>query len=146
MPPTLTPNNPPESQGDELVRIDKAGSKARFNKFLRKIVKEKRWSEADLQEFALWLSEEDYSYKNTHWKEVWSSGAKVVGFDSEVRTPLAAGMPAGGIDLADIRREIGAGRLKKPNSAPQIAPTEVPKTSSSDIAKMVFPDDDEFKP
>jgi hypothetical protein len=66
-------------------------------------------------EFQQWLSQEDYSYKGRKWKEVFASGAKIVGEDSRISTPPSADQPAGGLDLAFIRRELNAGRLKKPS-------------------------------
>lgn len=117
--PTLP--NPP---GSELVKIDKAGFKTRFPKFLDRIVFEKRWTYEDLKEFEQWLKQEDYAYKGRKWKEVFKSGAKIVGEDSQVSTPLGKDQPAGGLDLADIRREIAAGRLQKPGGVPP------PKTGS----------------
>ena len=61
---------------------------------------------------------EDYAYKGRKWKEVWKSGAKILGDDSQISTPLAPDQPASGLDLADICRDIKAGRLKKPGTTP----------------------------
>ncbi len=119
MPSSTPPSNPnPESSplGDELVRIDKVSYKGRFAKFKDRILDEFRWTLADLLEFQQWLSQEDCSYKGRKWKEVFASGAKIVGEDSRISTPLSADQPAGGLDLADIRRELNAGRLKKPGT------------------------------
>jgi hypothetical protein len=130
MPSSFTPSNPdPESTapGDELVRIDKASFKGRFAKFKDRILDEFRWTLADLLEFQEWLGQEDYSYKGRKWKEVFASGAKIVGEDSTISTPLSADQPAAGLDLADIRRELKAGRLKKPGTPPSANP---PKTGS----------------
>jgi len=65
-----------------------------------------------------WLGQEDYAYRGRKWKGVSASGAKIVGEDSKISTPLSADRPAGGLALADIRRELRAGRLKKPGSPP----------------------------
>jgi len=54
------------------------------------------------------VGQEDYAYKGRKWKEVFASGAKIVGEDSRISTPLSADQPAGGLDL-DIRRELKAG-------------------------------------
>jgi len=119
MPSSFTPSNPdPKSTplGDELVRIDKAGFRSRFAKFKDRILDEFRWTLADLLEFQAWLGQEDHSYKGRKWMEVFASGAKIVGEDSTISTPLSADQPAGGLDLADIRRELKAGRLKKPGA------------------------------
>jgi hypothetical protein len=110
MPSSPTQSNPP---GFELVQINKVAAKARFAHF-DEAIKEGRVTIADLLEFHQWLGREDYAYQKRAWKDSFTSGAKVVGFDSEVRTLLSPSMPAGGIDLADIRREIAAGRLQKP--------------------------------
>jgi len=118
MPSSFTPSNPtPESTplGDELVRIDKASYKGRFAKFKDRILDEFRWTLDDLLEFQQWLGQEDYSYKGRKWKEVFASGAKIVGEDSQISTPLSKDQAAGGLDLAEIRRELNAGRLKKPS-------------------------------
>jgi hypothetical protein len=63
-----------------------------------------------------WLGEEDYAYKQRKWKYYFKSGAKVVGFDQEVQTLLSADQPAGGLDLDNIRRELQAGRLRRPGT------------------------------
>ena len=118
-----TQNNP---YGFELVKIDKTAFKTRFLKFQDRILDEFRWTLDDLVEFERWLGREDYAYKNRHWKEGWKSGAKIVGFDKNVSTPLSKDQPAGGIDLKEIRDDIAAGRLQKP------------KTGSNDIAEALF--------
>ena len=124
MPSSSTQNNPP---GFELVRINKAASKGKF-RHLDEAVREGRLTIADLLEFEQWLTREDFAYAQRKWKEYFRSGAKVVGFDSEVQTFLSPKDPAGGLDLADIRKELQAGRLKKPS----------PKISSQDIVAAVF--------
>lgn len=106
-----TQSSPP---GHELVKIDKAGFKPLFRKFLDRIVFEKRWSLDDLKEFEQWLRREDFAYKGRKWKDIFKSGAKIVGEDSQISTLLSKEMPAGGIDLEEIRRDLRAGRLKKP--------------------------------
>ena len=111
MPSSPTPDNP---SGSELVRIDKAGFRNPFDKFVDRIVKQGRWTVEDLKEFQQWLQQDDYAYKGRKWKEVFSTGAKRVGEDSRVSTPFGKEQPAGGMDLADTRREIAAGRLKAP--------------------------------
>jgi len=130
MPSSSTPSNPnPKSTppGDELVRIDKAGFKGHFAKFKDRILDEFRWIHDDLLEFQEWLGQEDYSYKGRKWKEVFASGAKIVGEDSRISTVLSANQPAGGLDLADIRRELSAGGLKKPGAPHAAGPgTKVP--------------------
>ena len=106
--------NPPDF---ELVKIDKIGFKTRFHKFRDRIINEARWTMEDMQEFQQWLGQEDYAYKGRKWKEVFKSGAKIVGDDSQIQTPLSKDQPAGGINLADIRRDLNAGRLKKPDAS-----------------------------
>jgi len=125
MPSSFTPSNPtPESTplGDELVRIDKASYKGRFAKFKDRILDEFRWTLDDLLEFQQWLGQEDYSYKGRKWKEVFASGAKIVGEDSQISTPLSKDQAAGGLDLAEIRRELNAGRLRKPSDDSSLKP------------------------
>lgn len=113
MPSSSAPSNPP---GSELVKIDKAGFRSLFGKFVDRILKQGRWTLDDLKQFQQWLQQEDYAYKKRKWKEVLASGAKIVGEDSRISTVLGKDQPAGGIDLADIRREIAAGRLRKPQA------------------------------
>jgi hypothetical protein len=116
MPSSPTPSNPAhDASSSELVRIDKAGFKSRFAKLKDRILDEMRWTLEDLKEFQIWLRQEDFAYKNRHWKEVFTSRAKIVGFDSQISTALSKDQPAGDLDLADIRRENQAGRLKKPS-------------------------------
>lgn len=105
-----------DPSGFDLVRIDKAGFKSRFRKFLDRIVGEGRWNLDDIKEFQQWLSHEDYAFKGRKWKEVFKSGAKIVGEGSQISTALSKDQPAGGINLADIRRELEAGRFRKPGS------------------------------
>jgi len=119
-----TQNNP---FGFELVKIDKAAFKTKFLKFQDRILDEFRWTLDDLMEFEQWLGREDYAYKNRHWKEVWKSGAKIVGFDQNVSTPLSESQPAGGLDLKDIRDDLAAGKLQKPKTG-----------SNDDIAEALF--------
>jgi len=129
MPSSLTQSNPP---GFELVKIDKASFKERFAKVYKSQVEEARLTLNDILELKRWLAIEDFAYAGRKWKEYFKSKAKVVGFDRQVQTVLSSEMPAGGIDLAEIRRDIQSGHLKKP----------APKISSSDIAAAVFGEED----
>lgn len=113
MPFSPTPSNP-NPPGYELVKIDKIGFKNLWSKFKDRILDEFRWKEADILDFGRWLGQEDYAFKGRKWKEVFKSGAKIVGEDSRISTPLGPHQPAGGIDLQYIRNLIQKGQLKKP--------------------------------
>jgi hypothetical protein len=90
--------------------------KGRFAKVYKSQVEEARFTLADILELQGWLGREDFAYAGRKWKEYFKSGAKVVGFDHEVQTVLNSDMSAGGIDLAEIRIELQAGRLNKPKN------------------------------
>ena len=134
MPSSSTPNSPPQPAPNELVRIDKAGSKVRFKHF-DEAVREGRVTLADLKEFQVWLGREDFAYKGRKWKDYFTSGAKVVGEDREVQTLLGPKDPAGGLDLAHIRKELKEGTLKKPGAA------LAPQASAADLAGIVKTED-----
>jgi hypothetical protein len=68
----------------------------------------------DLKEFAEWLQREDYAPEGKAWFDRFTDGAAAVGHGAKFESLLATDMSAIGINLAEIRREIDAGRLKKP--------------------------------
>jgi hypothetical protein len=103
----------------ELVLIDKAVSKERFRHLDKAVHPSERYPQgrislADLLELRQWLKQENYGPKQRKWKERFSQGSHVVGFDSKIETLLAPDQTAVGVDLADIRARLKAGLLKKP--------------------------------
>jgi hypothetical protein len=105
----------------ELVLIDKAVSKERFRHLDKAVHPSERYpkgriSLADLFELKKWLRQDNYGPKQQKWKERFSGGSHVVGFDSKIETLLDPDQSAVGIDLADIREKLKAGLLKKPGT------------------------------
>jgi len=103
----------------ELVLIEKAVSKERFRHLDRAVHPSERYpkgriSLADLLELQKWLRQDNYGPKQQKWKERFSGGSHVVGFDSRIETLLAPDQTAVGLDLAHIRARLKAGLLKKP--------------------------------
>ncbi len=95
----------------ELVPIDKAVSKERFRHLAEAVHPSERYpkgriSLTDLLELQRWLKREDYAPLDRKWKERFSGGSHVVGFDSKISTLLAADQAAVGIDLAEIRSKL----------------------------------------
>jgi hypothetical protein len=95
----------------ELALINKAVSKDRFRHLAKAVHPSERYpkgriSLADLLELQRWLRQEDYGPKQRKWKERFSDGSHVVGFDSEIETLLAPDQTAVGIDLAYIRARL----------------------------------------
>jgi hypothetical protein len=142
-PAAVAPTAPPPPEF-ELVLIDKDLAPERITHLLKAAKPELprypngRISLPDLENFRQWLQREDFAPKGRDWWDRLSRrGAYVVGYDSEVRTIRASDMGAKGVDLAYIRRQLQAGKLRKPRTG---APPK--KISSSDIEAAVWGDEE----
>ncbi len=82
----------------DKVKINRDVSKSRY-KHLLKQIEEGIVTEEDLRLVQKWFEVGRFAPVQTRWKKVFSSGVKLVGFDSEPETLLGKLESAYGIDL-----------------------------------------------